>query len=87
MNILWIPQTEDIQKEDGSLPLSKVALIRSTQDFNIAGQIWTEAEFALMHFSKSIETTLLKKNTVAIYLKRQPSQTVRGLSSEAGNEE
>lgn len=75
VNILLIPQTEDIQKENGDLPLPKAAVIRYMQDFNTVVQIQTKGGFAMMHLSKSLEATLFKKNIAAVYLKRQPSQT------------
>lgn len=69
MNILLTPQIEEIWKEDGSLPLPKVALVRSTQDFNNAVEIWTKAEFASMHFSKPIESMSFEKYSCNLFEK------------------
>lgn len=59
--VLLIPQTEGIYKTDGGLPLSEVAAIRSTQDFNTAVQVWSVVELVAMPFSKSQETTLYEE--------------------------
>lgn len=59
MNILLIAQIEEIQKGDGSFPLPKVALVRSTPDFNNAVEVWTKAEFALMHLISLLKAHII----------------------------
>lgn len=82
VNILFTPQTKDIQKENVSLLLLKDKAIRFIQYFHILGQIWTKVEFAVVHFSKSTETTLFKKNTAVIYLKRQPGRLLEAVKEK-----
>lgn len=40
------------------------------QDFNIAVQMWTKVELVFMHFSKSTDTILFKKDIAAVYWER-----------------